>query len=1215
MPRTWMDDLNDLLRIASKHGQPLLPPVDDDPSAKPRHCTARQIDPCTWKLPLRSHIGEKERDWDALLRDFFPDAIAIDAPPAAAIAGAVAPLLDGDRYRTLHRRIPKPLRDTLEEFQREGVEFALRRCGGRVLLGDEMGLGKSLQALAIAAAYSGNRTGGDSAWPLLIVCPTSMRDVWLALVEKWLPFVPPAELCVLRRTNDMVTTRSVTIVTFKLLTMLSEPILRRHKRAPFRFVIFDESHNINYYPPEERSRWVRGRGRGSGRGAPPARGIGGHPRGGGGRGLGAHTNSGAGGGTGGGGVGGGASCGDGHAEASSVLSENKRFDTMRALCNLPEHEQKVVLLSGTPIKSQLQSFWAQLHLLRPSAFPSFDRFRERYCAGGNFHKPNDEMMEELTSYLTSLLMVRRLKEAVMTQLPKLHRQTVRVAVGRQERRYLRQLGRRYEASLRERPARVQSIKHWGRKLKQATALAKAGTTKADLVRAFGSVNEDRKATTAKRAKRGAGVAAGGGAAAGAGTGAESNDDDDDEEDDEEDDVDDADERISVTAEEWLHEMIGTLCKQEGGKMLVFAHHISVMDQACRMLDRIQTKLRKGNPPAAAAPFEYVRVDGSNDGTDRTQLLHKFDTERDVRVALLSITAFSEGVTLNSANTIVFLELYPNWNEHAQAEARCHRRGQTHQVSSYYLLAEGSFDEALWPRLLQQRANTSSVIDQWENTAEATVADEEEEQPRKDGAPRDARDAPEASEGGAGPSGFLDDGGATPSAAGAPSAEEPPESGRKHQGRKRLGITRLIADDDEEWAITGAGGTGGDERDGVVAGGEGGGGLAVVAEEEDGLDGIFEDLSQASQGEVAEDETTREEEQRRLQRAAEAEARSHVGEAAFWPSPWSGRVYLYTVTGERSSGADAASVVVDAALGASDDAVPAFLRASFDASVLADEASAEAVSNSSGAVHKCARQVAAFSAQSKALSASQRHALVDEANRQHRPLRLPLSEELERAARRSHEVRLASSSHRRYAQRSDFEAHGEGAISIEWRRTKTKEPKVWQVQAVGGADQGGGSGAGGDGRPAWLCLYCSGERDASGKRCEPEAPFCSSGCADAYLLRVGHGAEPRRQCFNRDRGICARCDRDCHALYLRMKPLPPARRRQVLDEAFDDGLGGSLLTLRRYEGIAKRCMPGDLWQADHIEAVMHGGGEAASVAQFQTLCTPCHLAKTNQDRAA
>ena len=86
MPRTWMDDLNDLLRIASKHGQPLLPPVDDDPSAKPRHCTARQIDPCTWKLPLRSHIGEKERDWDALLRDFFPDAIAIDAPPAAAIA-------------------------------------------------------------------------------------------------------------------------------------------------------------------------------------------------------------------------------------------------------------------------------------------------------------------------------------------------------------------------------------------------------------------------------------------------------------------------------------------------------------------------------------------------------------------------------------------------------------------------------------------------------------------------------------------------------------------------------------------------------------------------------------------------------------------------------------------------------------------------------------------------------------------------------------------------------------------------------------------------------------------------------------------------------------------------------------------------------------------------------------------------------------------------
>lgn len=39
---------------------------------------------------------------------------------------------------------------------------------GRCLVADDMGLGKSIQALGIADYYR-------SDWPLLIVCPSSMR--------------------------------------------------------------------------------------------------------------------------------------------------------------------------------------------------------------------------------------------------------------------------------------------------------------------------------------------------------------------------------------------------------------------------------------------------------------------------------------------------------------------------------------------------------------------------------------------------------------------------------------------------------------------------------------------------------------------------------------------------------------------------------------------------------------------------------------------------------------------------------------------------------------------------------------------------------------------------------------------------------------------------------------------------------------------------------
>ena len=45
------------------------------------------------------------------------------------------------------------------------------RYGGRALLADDMGLGKTLQALAVMSHYRGN-------WPLLIICPSSVRMTW-----------------------------------------------------------------------------------------------------------------------------------------------------------------------------------------------------------------------------------------------------------------------------------------------------------------------------------------------------------------------------------------------------------------------------------------------------------------------------------------------------------------------------------------------------------------------------------------------------------------------------------------------------------------------------------------------------------------------------------------------------------------------------------------------------------------------------------------------------------------------------------------------------------------------------------------------------------------------------------------------------------------------------------------------------------------------------
>ncbi|CAD7923697.1 unnamed protein product, partial [Amoebophrya sp. A120] len=63
-------------------------------------------------------------------------------------------------------------------YQREGFAIALQR-GGRVLFGDEMGLGKSLQALMTIDYYAEDL-------PCLIVCPSSLRFGWRDQVQKWL---------------------------------------------------------------------------------------------------------------------------------------------------------------------------------------------------------------------------------------------------------------------------------------------------------------------------------------------------------------------------------------------------------------------------------------------------------------------------------------------------------------------------------------------------------------------------------------------------------------------------------------------------------------------------------------------------------------------------------------------------------------------------------------------------------------------------------------------------------------------------------------------------------------------------------------------------------------------------------------------------------------------------------------------------------------------
>ena len=107
------------------------------------------------------------------------------------------------------------------------------------------------------------------------------------------------------------------------------------------------------------------------------------------------------------------------------------------------------------------------------------------------------------------------------------------------------------------------------------------------------------------------------------------------------------------------EFIETLVENKV-KFIVFAHHYEVMDQ----IEDAVVKKR----------INYIRIDGQIEATKRYEAVRRFQTDSNILVGILSLTASSQGITLTAATTVVFAEM--NWTPGlmVQAEDRCHRIG-------------------------------------------------------------------------------------------------------------------------------------------------------------------------------------------------------------------------------------------------------------------------------------------------------------------------------------------------------------------------------------------------------------------------------------------------------------------------------------------------------------------------------------------------------------
>ncbi|KAG8125233.1 hypothetical protein E2320_020541 [Naja naja] len=168
-----------------------------------------------------------------------------------------------------------------------------------------------------------------------------------------------------------------------------------------------------------------------------------------------------------------------------------------------------------------------------------------------------------------------------------------------------------------------------------------------------------------------------------------------------------------TSEAKIHcilEYILDLLESGRQKFLVFAHHKLI-------LDAISEELEKKN-------VGFIRIDGSTPSAERQSLSQEFQFSEKLPVAILSLTAANMGLTLSSADLVVFTELFWNPGVLMQAEDRAHRIGQTSSVDIHYLVAKGTADDYLW-NLRHEDTKQQTMLDLFQRIFSEDIEDMDE----------------------------------------------------------------------------------------------------------------------------------------------------------------------------------------------------------------------------------------------------------------------------------------------------------------------------------------------------------------------------------------------------------------------------------------------------------------------------------------------------------
>ncbi len=340
-----------------------------------------------------------------------------------------------------------------------------------------------------------------------------------------------------------------------------------------------------------------------------------------------------------------------NAQRSKVLLGYKpRRDEPAELAKAPLMSRMRIAASGTPICNNPPELWPIIKWVRPDVWNSWWQFTTRYCGmvRGDFGmtRGTGDNLAELQEKLRATTMIRRLKADVLKELPDKVRSVVVLECP--------SAVRRAEAAARQ---QFQSVTDEEIDEAQvAVELAKCGDDPEAYAAAVGKLGKSVKVKFEECSKV----------------------------------------RHETALAKVPHTVEFIKGELEGGveKLLLFAHHLDVIDQLAEGLKE----------------FGVLTMTGSDDVRVRQANVDRFQNSSDVRVFILGLIPGGVGWTLTAAKHVYFHEL--DWvpGNVAQCEDRAHRIGQKDTVFVKHIVFDGTIDCNIASTLVSKAAVILRALD-------------------------------------------------------------------------------------------------------------------------------------------------------------------------------------------------------------------------------------------------------------------------------------------------------------------------------------------------------------------------------------------------------------------------------------------------------------------------------------------------------------------------